>query len=69
MKNDPRRTPKFSQAIQERLKGTSVHRLPFTFNSTALIALGTQGLTVLDLGTGPFALLALMAARAGAEKV
>ena len=30
---------------------------------------GREGLTVLDIGTGPFALFALVAARAGAKKV
>jgi len=51
--NDPRRTPKFRQAIVRRIQA---HK-------------GPRGVVAMDLGTGPIALLALIAARAGAEKV
>jgi len=51
--NDPRRTPKFRQAIVRRIQA---HK-------------GPDGVVAMDLGTGPIALLALIAARAGAEKV
>ena len=51
MRNDPRRTQVFAEAIRQRLRGREGE------------------LVVLDIGTGPEALLAIMAARAGAKKV
>lgn len=54
MTNDPARTPYFEKAIRSRLLSHPG---------------GPSAATVLDLGTGPFALFALLAARAGAGKV
>jgi len=51
MRDDAGRTPKFIEAIQQRLKGKEGR------------------LSVVDIGTGPFALLAIAAANAGARKV
>ena len=51
MRDDPRRTPKFTKAIARRLK-----------------ELGPDAV-VLDLGTGPYCVLALVAAKYGAKKV
>lgn len=54
MMNDQSRTPLFEQAIINRLKSAEG---------------GPESQVVLDLGTGPFALFAVMAAKAGAGKV
>lgn len=51
MRDDASRTPKFVEAIQQRLKGKEGR------------------LSVVDIGTGPFAILAIAAANAGARKV
>ena len=55
MRDDQRRTPRFYEAIRARLQQAADD--------------GSPPLTVLDLGTGPYALLALEAARAGAGRV
>jgi SAM-dependent methyltransferase len=54
MRDDDNRTPQFVEAIQRQL---------------AASAAAGHGRVVLDIGTGPFALLALAAARAGASRV
>eukprot|EP00578_Thalassiosira_sp_NH16_P010624 CAMPEP_0181115184 /NCGR_PEP_ID=MMETSP1071-20121207/21297_1 /TAXON_ID=35127 /ORGANISM="Thalassiosira sp., Strain NH16" /LENGTH=420 /DNA_ID=CAMNT_0023199375 /DNA_START=66 /DNA_END=1328 /DNA_ORIENTATION=+ len=54
MMNDQSRTPLFEQAIINRLKSAEG---------------GPEGQVVLDLGTGPFALFAVVAAKNGAGKV
>lgn len=54
MMDDPARTPFFEKAIIERLNS---------------VPGGPESQTVLDLGTGPFALFAIIAAQAGAGKV
>ncbi|EED89822.1 arginine n-methyltransferase-like protein [Thalassiosira pseudonana CCMP1335] len=54
MVNDQSRTPLFEQAIISRLKSSEG---------------GPESQVVLDLGTGPFALFAVAAAKAGAGKV
>lgn len=54
MKDDPSRTPLFKKAIIDRLNAAPG---------------GPSTQTVLDLGTGPFALFSIMAAEAGAKKV
>ncbi|CAJ1965455.1 unnamed protein product [Cylindrotheca closterium] len=53
MRDDPTRTPVFEKAIKERLFKTK----------------NPESQVVLDLGTGPFALFAMMAADMGAGKV
>ena len=54
MKNDATRTPLFRRALQDRLNSAPN---------------GPESQVVLDLGTGPFALFAIMAAELGAGKV
>ena len=54
MMDDPARTPFFEKAIIQRLNNAPK---------------GPESQTVLDLGTGPFALFAIIAAQAGAGKV
>jgi protein arginine N-methyltransferase 1 len=54
MRDDDNRTPRFVEAIERQLAASA---------STG------RGRVVLDIGTGPFALLALAAARAGASRV
>jgi predicted RNA methylase len=54
MRDDPSRTPLFRKALQERLNAADG---------------GPETQVVLDLGTGPFALFAVMAAEMGAGKV
>lgn len=54
MRDDQSRTPQFRRAIQNRLSSAPD---------------GPSSVSVLDLGTGPFALLAIIAAEAGAGKV
>jgi predicted RNA methylase len=54
MRDDPSRTPLFKKALQDRLNAAPG---------------GPESQTVLDLGTGPFALFAVMAAEMGAGKV
>lgn len=54
MMDDPARTPFFEKAIVNRLNSAPG---------------GPESQTVLDLGTGPFALFAIIAAQAGAGKV
>lgn len=54
MRDDDNRTPRFIEAIERQL---------------AVSAAAGRGRVVLDIGTGPFALLALAAARAGASRV
>lgn len=54
MRDDPTRTPVFEQAIKERLNKNKQN---------------PESQVVLDLGTGPFALFAMMAADMGAGKV
>mmetsp|Transcript_45545 Transcript_45545/g.138421 ORF Transcript_45545/g.138421 Transcript_45545/m.138421 type:complete len:486 (-) Transcript_45545:28-1485(-) len=54
MRDDQSRTPQFRKAIQNRLSSAPG---------------GPASVSVLDLGTGPFALLAIIAAEAGAGKV
>jgi len=54
MMDDPARTPFFQKAIIQRLNAAPN---------------GPESQTVLDLGTGPFALFAIIAAQAGAGKV
>ncbi len=54
MMDDPARTPFFEKAIIQRLNSAPQ---------------GPESQTVLDLGTGPFALFAIIAAQAGAGKV
>jgi Ribosomal protein L11 methyltransferase (PrmA) len=54
MRDDPSRTPLFKKALQDRLNAAPG---------------GPKSQTVLDLGTGPFALFAVMAAEMGAGKV
>lgn len=54
MRDDQRRTPLYFAAIRSRLQAADGDEQP---------------LTVLDLGTGPFALFAIEAARCGAKKV
>jgi hypothetical protein len=56
MRDDPTRTPLFRQAIMDRLALGGADRPP-------------ESQVVLDLGTGPFALFAVMAAECGAGKV
>jgi len=56
MKDDQSRTPIFEQAILQRLQSSPENLTP-------------AQQTVLDLGTGPFALFAISAAQAGAGKV
>mmetsp|Transcript_253 Transcript_253/g.342 ORF Transcript_253/g.342 Transcript_253/m.342 type:complete len:495 (+) Transcript_253:103-1587(+) len=56
MMDDPSRTPLFEKAIIQRL-------------NNAPNGNGPESQTVLDLGTGPYAVFALIAARAGAGKV
>eukprot|EP00978_Attheya_sp_CCMP212_P046811 scaffold412996_cov59-Attheya_sp.AAC.1 len=54
MRDDPSRTPLFQKAIASRLQSAPG---------------GPESQTVLDLGTGPFALFAIIAAEQGAGKV
>ena len=54
MRDDPSRTPYFRRALTERLNASPG---------------GPESASVLDLGTGPFALFAILAAEAGAGKV
>jgi len=54
MRDDTRRTPQFIKAITERVSERKK---------------AEKRVTVLDIGTGPFALFALAAVRAGADKV
>ena len=54
MKNDATRTPLFRKSLQDRLNSAKN---------------GPESQVVLDLGTGPFALFAIMAAELGAGKV
>mmetsp|Transcript_11500 Transcript_11500/g.32590 ORF Transcript_11500/g.32590 Transcript_11500/m.32590 type:complete len:513 (+) Transcript_11500:72-1610(+) len=54
MKNDVTRTPLFRKALQDRLNAAKG---------------GPESQVVLDLGTGPFALFAIMAAELGAGRV
>jgi hypothetical protein len=54
MVNDKSRTPQFQRAIEKRIQNAPG---------------GPSSVSVLDLGTGPFALLAVMAAEAGAGHV
>lgn len=56
MKEDSSRTPLFKQAIIDRLYSSSSSKSP-------------ESQIVLDLGTGPYALFAIIAAEAGAGKV
>ena len=53
MRDDEERTSLFAEAIRRRLRASDA----------------ADGFVVLDIGTGPFALLALVAARAGATRV
>lgn len=55
MKDDPSRTPRFAKALEQRIGEIGLT--------------GQERITVLDLGTGPFALFAIAAAEAGADKV
>lgn len=61
MRDDATRTPKFERAVKDRIRALRA----------ANAAAGTPDakITVLDLGTGPFALFAIVAAQAGADRV
>ena len=59
MKNDSTRTPIFRKALQDRLNAATSSKAKG----------GPESQVVLDLGTGPFALFAIMAAELGAGKV
>jgi len=54
MMDDPSRTPLFEKAIIQRLNAAPG---------------GPESMTVLDLGSGPYALFAIIPAQAGAGKV